>query len=112
MSTSGITETLTIRMPADELQRLRRVAEILQRPIDDVIVDTLRANLPPLLDDVPREMRSELAMLEKLPNMDLYREVNAVMLPQLVTQYDALLEANAADKLDDAGRQALTAAGG
>ena len=47
-------------------------------------------------------------MLEKLPNMDLYREVNAVMLPQLVTQYDALLEANAADKLDDAGRQALT----
>ena len=107
MTLPGGTEVLTIRMPASELRRLRRVAEISRRPIDEVIADTLRANLPPLLEDVPPAMRSELAALEKLSSQDLYREINAKLTPEQLAEYDALLDTNAAETLDDATKHRL-----
>ena len=43
------TETLTIHLPVSAARRLRRVAEIARRPVDEVLADTLYATLPPLL---------------------------------------------------------------
>ena len=37
------TELLTIRLPIAAAHRLRRVAEISRRPVDEVVADTLRA---------------------------------------------------------------------
>ena len=47
------TEMVTIRLPVHALNRLRRVAEIAHRPIDEVVAETLQSTLPPLLDDLP-----------------------------------------------------------
>ena len=41
------TETLTIRLPVQAANRLRRIAEIAQRPIDEVVAETLQSTLPP-----------------------------------------------------------------
>ena len=55
------TETLIIRLPVQAANRLRRVAEIARRPIDDVVAETLKSTLPPLLDDLPPDFQADLA---------------------------------------------------
>ena len=65
------TETLTIRLPALAADRLRRIAKIVQRPIDQLIADTLQSTLPPLLDDLPVAFHADLRPLEKWSNKAL-----------------------------------------
>ena len=60
------TETLTIHLPASAARRLRRVAEIARRPVDEVLAETLYAILLPLLEDVPATFQADLAHLETL----------------------------------------------
>ena len=62
------TETLTIHLPVSAARRLRRVAEIARRPVDEVLAETLYAILPPLLEDVPAAFQADLARLETLPS--------------------------------------------
>jgi hypothetical protein len=106
---TAATETLTIRLPAAAARRLRRVAEIARRPVDDVVVETLRATLPPLLEDVPPAFREDLAALETLPTADLWQQVHARLDPDHLARYDALLDTHVAGTLDAAGRQELAA---
>ena len=101
------TETLTIRLPVAAAQRLRRVAEVIHRPIDEVIAETLRAGLPPLLEDVPAVYRDDLAELETLPTETLRQHLRAEVDSGTLTRYDALLAANASGKLDEARQQKL-----
>lgn len=101
------TETLTIHLPVAAAQRLRRVAEVIHRPIDEVIAETLRAGLPPLLEDVPAVYRDDLAALETLPTETLRQHLRAEVDSATLTRYDALLAANASGKLDEARQQKL-----
>ncbi len=103
------TEMLTIRLPIAAAHRLRRVAEISRRPVDEVVADTLRASLPPLLEDVPPAFRDDLASLESLPTAALRQQLRATVDSGQLARYDVLLDANAADMLDAAGRQELAA---
>ena len=74
---SVATEVLTVRLPAAAVRRLRRVAEISRRPVDDVVADSLRTSLPPLLEDVPAAFRQDLAVLETLPTSELWQQMRA-----------------------------------
>jgi hypothetical protein len=103
------TEMFTIRLPIAAAHRLRRVAEISRRPVDEVVADTLRASLPPLLEDVPPIFRDDLASLESLPTPVLRQQLHATVDHRKLARYDDLLDANAADTLDVAGRQELAA---
>ncbi len=103
------TETLTIRLPSAAARRLRRVAEISGRPVDDVVAETLRASLPPLLEDVPPAFREDLAVLEELSTSELRKRLYSKLDPERLARYDELLAAKAADQLDAAGQQELAA---
>lgn len=102
-----LTETLTIHLPVTAARRLRRVAEISRRPVDEVIVETLRSSLPPLLEDVPPAFQEDLATLETLPTEDLWQQMQAELDPERVARYDALLAANASGMLDETGQREL-----
>ena len=104
---SGTTETLVIRMPAEEVQRLRRVAEIAQRPVDEVVAATLRANLPRLLEDIPLQMRADLATLEKMTNEDLRAQMEMEFNAGRLDTYDTLIAAKAAGRLTEDMQQQL-----
>lgn len=69
-----VTETLTIHLPAAAAERLRRVAAMTHRSIDDIVVATLQINLPPLLENVPLAFRDELAALETLSTDALWQQ--------------------------------------
>jgi hypothetical protein len=84
------TETLTIHLPASAARRLRRVAEIARRPVDEVLAETLYATLPPLLEDVPAAFQADLARLETLPSEALHEQMRTVLRPEHVTRYETL----------------------
>ena len=84
------TETFTIHLPASAAHRLRRVAEIARRPVDEVAVETLCASLPPLLEDVPAAFQADLAHLETLSNEALRAQVRASVSPENVARYETL----------------------
>jgi hypothetical protein len=74
-----------------------------------VIAETLRASLPPLLEDVPIAFRADLAALETLPTAALWQQMHAKLPLDRQNRYDVLLEANTACTLSAIGRQELAA---
>ena len=103
------TETLTIHLPVQAANRLRRVAEIAQRSIDDVVSETLQSNLPPLLEDVPPAFRADLAQLETLSNEALRQQMFATFDHNNSDRYDDLLTLNGSGAVSDSERKELTA---
>ena len=103
------TETLTVRLPEAAARRLRRVAEISRRPLDDVLAETLQTSLPPLLEDVPPAFREDLAALETLSTADLRQQMHARLDRAQLARYDELLAAKASGALDTSGQQELKA---
>lgn len=102
------TETLTIHLPAEAARRLRRVAEISRRPLDEIISNTLQGSLPPLLEDVPLSYQAELAALESMSTEALWQQFRAELPGPRLARYDDLLGANSAGTLDEAGRAELS----
>ncbi len=100
-------ETLTVRLPAPALHRLRRIAEIAQRSVEDVLADTLEAGLPPLLEEVPADFQADLTELEVLPSAVLRQLLLAELDAKQVACYDTLLDRNAAGTLNESDQQAL-----
>jgi hypothetical protein len=101
-------ETLTIHLPDEAARRLRRVAEISRRPLDEIIADTLQGSLPPLLEDIPAPYQAELAGLESLTTEALWRQLRAELPAPKITRYDQLLAANSEGALNDAERAELS----
>ena len=99
------TETLTIHLPVSAARRLRRVAEIARRPVDEVLAQTLYATLPPLLEDVPAAFQADLAHLETLPSEALHEQMRAVLRPENVTCYETLQAIRAERGLTEAEQQ-------
>ncbi len=84
-------ETLTIQVPVQAANRLRRVAEIAHRPIDQVVTETLQSTLPPLLDDLPTEYQNDLAQLETWTNDQLRQQMYAKLDETVEDRRDDLL---------------------
>lgn len=84
------TEALTIHLPASAAHRLRRVAEITRRSVDEVVAETLCASLPPLLEDVPPAFQTALSHLETLPSEALRAQMQETLSPENVARYETL----------------------
>ena len=106
---TAVTETLTIRLPVQAANRLRRIAEIAHRPIDDVVAETLQSTLPPLLDDLPVAFQADLTKLEAWSNEALRQQMVAKLDNKSLARYDGLLAKNSAGTMSEFERQALGA---
>lgn len=71
-------QTVTLSMPEAVYQRAKRAAEVLRRPLEEVIVETLSVVLPPL-DDVPPETAQELSAMGELADDKLWAVARGVM---------------------------------
>jgi hypothetical protein len=85
-------QTVTLELPETVWEWAERTAAVTQRPVEKVLVDSLSATMPPPLDDVPDEFREELLLLETKSDGDLWARTRLRMSPQLLRQYDNLLE--------------------
>jgi hypothetical protein len=101
-------QTLTLSIPESIYQRAMQAAEVLQRPVEDVIVDTLATTLP-ALDDAPAEMVSELAAMAHLSDEALQGLANNVMAEERQELLGHLLDEQGRGILDEAGQRELAA---
>lgn len=85
-------QSITLNMPEQVYRRAKRAADALQRPIEEVILDTLNAALFPI-DDAPPEMEGELATMSGLPDEALWNAAQNVMPAIRQSRFRALSEA-------------------
>jgi len=87
-------QTVTLELPKTVWEWAERSAVVTQRSVEQVLVDSLSAILPPPLDDVPEDLRAELAQLEMRTDADLWAITRQTLSPKLLSEYDRLLEKN------------------
>lgn len=63
---------LHIQLPEAIYQRLQRVAEVTNQPLQTILMQTIRGNLPPSLDDLGSEWRDAVADLPALSDEALW----------------------------------------
>lgn len=92
-------QTMAIEIPQSLYRRLERLAELSHRPLENVVVQTLNAGVPPLPDDLPIEMRDDLLTLEMLDDEALWEVARSVVSPKQQEEHFRLLEKNQSGKL-------------
>jgi hypothetical protein len=82
--------TIAIQLPEAVYRRLERLAELTQRPLESLVVQTLSSSIPPLPDDLPDEMRTELIVLEHLDDGSLWEVARSEFTPEQQEQANEL----------------------
>ena len=57
---------LIIDLPEPVFQQLRTLSELTNQPLDNLVLQSIAGNLPPSVEGVPVEMRSELLQMQVL----------------------------------------------
>jgi hypothetical protein len=97
---------LTLELPADVYERVRRAAKGMNQPVERALVDIVRAATPSL-EQVPAEYRAELEGLEDLGDDVLRRIARGRPEPAKQRRLERLLEKNRRGDLTDRERRAL-----
>lgn len=99
-------QTVTLELPQTIYLPARRMAEVTNRPLEDLLVCALEASLPPL-DGLPSELVEDLVGLESLDDESL-RQVMVSKVPTAQQdELDRLLRKNQAGTLTEQERQKL-----
>ena len=101
-------QSVTLHLPEPVYQRAKHAADLLQRPVEDLIIDTLTSTLP-VLDDVPTEMVSEIAAMTHLSDEALQGLAMSALRPERQTSLSELLDKQGRGELDEAEQRELTA---
>ena len=99
-------QTVTLELPQTIYLPARRMAEVTNRSLEDLLVSALKASLPPL-DGLPSELIEDLVELESLDDESL-RQVMVSKVPTgQQRELDRLLRKNQAGTLTEQERQKL-----
>jgi predicted DNA-binding protein len=89
-------QAIAIQMPEPLYQRLQRLAQLTHRSLESLVLETLDANIPPLLEDMPEPTRQDLAALERLDDDALRQVAQGAWTPEQNARYTELLAKNRA----------------
>ena len=96
-----VADTVAIQVPQPLYRRLERLAELTQRPLESLIVQTLSSTIPLLPDDLPPATRDSLLALEHLSDDELWRVARMVFPEEQYAQFDALRERRRAGSITE-----------
>jgi hypothetical protein len=94
-------QTVTLTLPEDVYRRLEQMAEAIHLPVEEVAYQTMRGNLPPIVDDVLPELKHELAALQSLGDEDLWRVVQEPIPPASWRKHQLLLHRSETGTLNE-----------
>jgi hypothetical protein len=97
---------LTLKLPEDVYERVRRAAKGMKQPLEKALVDIVRAATPSL-EKVPPEYRAELEAMEDLSDEELTRISQSRPGPSRQRRLEDLLDKNQRAVLTDRDRRAL-----
>jgi hypothetical protein len=86
--------TITLDLPEDMHQRLQSMAQAIHQPLEEVVVRTIQGNLPPSVDDLPVEVRADLAGLQAATDDALWVIANEPAPKRQWQRHQRLLEKN------------------
>src|SRR2546425_5635944 len=97
---------LTLELPEEIYQRVRRAAKGMKQPVEKVLVNIVRAATPSL-EKVPLAYRADLEAMEDLGDDELWRVAATRLAPAKQRRLENLLGKNRRGKLGDREREAL-----
>jgi hypothetical protein len=97
---------LTLELPEDIYERLRRAAKGMNQPVENALVNIVRAATPSL-EKVPAEYRAELEAMEELGDEELRTILRSRLAPAKQRRLERLLDENQRGRLTDRQRHAL-----
>ena len=100
--------TVTVNLPETVYRRLTGMAIATARSLDDVVNQTIRGNLPPVVDDLPRDMQDELSTLIGMSDADLWALTRSSLPLDQWQRHEKLLEKNGLDDLSGAEQEELS----
>ena len=100
-------QSVTVKLPRTVYQRLERLAATTNQSLDTVLLQTIRGNLPPSLEDVPADFRDEVALLLKLNDDDLWAVARSSLDSKQWRKHRQLLEKNTAGDLKERDQHEL-----
>ena len=103
------TQSVTLQLPEPIFRYLQQVASATQRPLEQVVRQSVEGNLPPAIPSVPAEMRDELFALQTKPVDQLLQVVVEQAPPADQARHLELLEKNSAGNLTPAEQKELAA---
>ena len=99
--------SITIQIPQHLYQRLEEAATRLQKPVENLVVETLQAALP-TVDEIPASIQTEVASLEKMDNQALQKIAESEMGLEDQKKLEQLLELQNMRQLTDDEMNKLT----
>jgi hypothetical protein len=99
-------ETVTLTLPDNILQPVKRSAEAVHQPIEELLVTALQSSLPPL-QGLPDEAIADLTALETLNNESLSLVMTETVPSETQAALSELLERQQTDSLTSEEEQRL-----
>ncbi len=91
-------QAVTLQLPESIYKSARRTAQVVKRPLEEILVTVLRSSLP-ALDGLSPEIATELTALESLDNERLSQAAQSIFPPSQQRKLSALLRKNQTGKL-------------
>jgi hypothetical protein len=100
-------QTVTLNLPEAIYRRLLRTAETIQKPLEDVLLQTIEGNLPPSVEDMPAELQGEFIAMQSLTEDELWTIARAVIEPAEQRRLEQLLRKNSHGTISQREREEL-----
>lgn len=100
-------QAITLSLPVDIYQRFQQMAKAIQRPLEDIVFQTIRGNLPPVVDDLPPKWQAELVSLQSLNSHDLWAITKETLPPEQWEHHQDLLYKNQMSTLSPSEKKQL-----
>ena len=100
-------QMLTLALPDSIYKRFKWRAEAAAQSVEEVIMKTLSASLPPSPDEVSSDMQQELLALESLGDDELWQVAQATMSKDKLRKWKQLMEKNTNGVLTQAEQRRL-----
>lgn len=98
---------VTLTLPADVYRRFQRAARETNQPLDKVLLQSIRGNLPPIFDDIPVELREEIRGMARFTDDELWAIAQRPQNQRAWRKHQLLLELNAARDLTESEKREL-----
>jgi hypothetical protein len=102
-------QTIPIRLPDAIYQRLQQVAHAMHHSIEEVVLQTIRGNLPPSLDDLSPEWHGVVADLQQMSDEALWSVTKESLPPHQWRRHQRLLQKGQEGPLSTADHEELAA---
>jgi len=84
-------QRITLKLPNPLYRRASHAANVLQQPVEEILIRTLDTALP-MLEEVPAKIRAEVDALDSLSDDALWKTAESTMPVQQQERLDALLD--------------------